>query len=1297
MPADRTPPTADDAAAPSATGSIVTFYSFKGGTGRTMALANLGWIMASQGLRVLVVDWDLEAPGLHRYYHPLLIDPELSGTPGLIDLLRGYVDQALPRAGEAPGLGPREWLAEPGHLDRYLCGLALDLPAGGRLDLMPAGRQDSAYSAAVTSFNWRSFYTRNDIRGAEFLTALREQWTSSYDYVLIDSRTGVSDTSGICTVLMPDTVIDCFTMSAQSIRGGVDAAHSIADSDVRDIRVFPVPMRVEEAERSGLAAGRDFVREAFAPYLERWLSGERAETYWRDVEVPYKPFYAYEEVPATVADRPRQHRSLLSAYERLAAWLTDGRVRELRPVPDRVRRRLYAAYLRPGRTRSRQVYVSYAPGDRMWAEWAVAALTGFGYVATLRSAATPTEPSGALPEVDGPLDGDGRMLALLSPEYLALPRAGELWRRSGEGEEGALAAVSVAAVPLPDPFDSRAVVELASCQAESAESRLFELLGPPPGAGRWVEAEESAAPSARFPGSRPVVCSLPQRDPAFTGRAVLLDRLRDGFTGRPAGTPVQVLYGMGGVGKSQTAVEYAHRFAAGYDVVWWVRAEQPADIPQQLADLAEVLGLPVDGDVQQAARGLLDHLAHARPHARWLLVYDNAEDPDQLTSWLPAGTTDGHVLVTSRNRRWARHPGRVEVEVFDRVESVRLVGRFNPAIDPLDAGRIAERLGDLPLAVGQAARWLQETPMPVASYLQLLDEELTEVLDRPIPGGGQAAVAATARIVGTDLRRVSPPAVRLLELCGFLGPDAIPIELFYSGPAIKAIGPPQGEDERLAIGDILRIVDQYGMVRYDARGGGTLGVHRIVQAVLRDQVDPADRPSVRAAVHRALALVGAGDPDQAADWPRFAMLLPHLGPSGAVESADPDVRQWIRGSVRYLWQRGLLEAARDLATRALEHWDEAGLPTLFLRVELANVRRLQGAAQDAYRIDRAAWEQLTALLGPEHLKTIAAAGGLGGDLRQLGRYREAQELDRRTLSAAERSLGPAHPRTTMMINNLALSDFLAGDLHSALARHAEALRRQRAVLGGDSLYTLSSVVNHARDLRELGRYEEALTLLTDAVERYRARYGEDHDGTLKALRHLGAVLLRLGRHEEARAADEEAHRRLLARHGADHPETAAAAGHLAADLAASGETDRAIALAREVSGYHRARLGDEHPTTLLAAGNLAVLLRRSGRAEEAAELSGRALEGLRAQLGGRHRYVGVTMLNHANSLVDAGDPAAARELGERAAAVLAESLGSDHPYSRAAVRNLTLNQEIGGVGAPGAAERVDIFVETPPV
>ncbi|MFF8769617.1 FxSxx-COOH system tetratricopeptide repeat protein [Kitasatospora sp. NPDC015120] len=1313
------------ALAPPDTGTVVTFYSFKGGTGRTMALANLGWILASQGLRVLVVDWDLEAPGLHRYYHPLLVDPELHATDGLIDMLRAYVDEALPGPGRrGPGPDPRDWLAAPGRLEQYLCGLALDLPDGGRLDLMPAGRQNAAYSAAVTSFNWRSFYTRTDIRGAEFLYALREQWTGSYDYVLIDSRTGVSDTSGICTVLMPDTVVDCFTLGAQSIRGGVDAARAIVDADERDIRVLPVPMRVEDAERAGLAAGRDLAHDAFAPYLDRWLDPGRRAEYWRDVEVPYKPFYAYEEVPATVVDRPQQDRTLLAAFERLADWLTDGRVRELRPVPDQARRRLYAAYLRQGRTRSRQVYVSYAPKDRIWAEWIAGTLSGFGYLATLHSAAVPLDPGPAqaapLSEAAAPLDGDGRLLALLTAEYATLPRAREIWRRftteGPVGESGGLLAVRIAAPeqPAPPQFAGHRALDLATGSAEQAEAQLFELIGPPPGAGRWRDSGEfTLSRLPRFPDGRPAVQDLPPRLPTFTGRMRLLEAVRDGFTGDAGAAPVQVLYGIGGVGKSQTAIEYAHRFAAGYDVLWWVPAQQPAVIPQKLAELAPALGLETDGDVTRTARAVLEALGSGRPHRRWLLIFDNAEDPELLDPWLPATGPDGHVLVTSRDRRWARRPGRTEVEVFDRAESVELVRHFNTGVERADAERIAELLGDLPLAVGQAAAWLQETPMPAATYADLLDETLTDILDRSVrsgiePGGGgrateeganASATAATWRIAGSDLRRINAPAARLLEICGFLGPDAIPIGLLYSPPVIEAIGLPTGSsDHRLAVGDILRTVNQFNLARYD-QAAGTLVVHRIVQALLREQVGEADRERVRAVAHRALALADPGDPDAPHNWPWYAELLPHLRPSGADESTDPAVRQWIVNSVRYLWQRSLNDAGRELAERVLARWREIGplgvgpdVKVQLLRVQLGNIQRTQGLVREAYATDRDAFERLTGLLGREHQETIPAAMSLGGDLRHLGRYHEARELDEQTLTAARRLFGADSRRALMAENNLAVSIMLTGDFAGALAVHESLYHRKLEVFGKRSPYTILGGVAYGLALCEAGRPEEALSRLDKAVRRSRQALGEEHDETLRARRFRCAVLRRLGRLPEALGEIEDVHRQLMERYGADHPGTAAAAGSLSATLSALGDTGQAVELAEESYLYHRDHLGAGHPMERVAAGNLAVALRRAGQSEEAKALSGRVLEDLTGLLGEHHPYVGTARLNRANDLARAGRSAEALALAEAAAELLAGRFDPDHPDVLAATANVALALAAVGETARAAELRVRTLV-----
>ncbi|HZB32484.1 MAG TPA: hypothetical protein VE465_20165 [Streptosporangiaceae bacterium] len=318
---------------------IITFYSYKGGTGRSMGLANTAWILASHGLRVLAVDWDLEAPGLHRFFHPFLPDRELRTSPGLIDLFWEFATAAVePGVSQKPGWHQRLAVIEP-----YAMSVEHRFPGPGTIDLVPAGRQDHTYSSLVTSFDWNNFYER--LGGGGFLEALKRNIRERYDYVLIDSRTGLSDTAGICTVQLPDILVNCFTMSTQAIDGAAAVAASVQRQRQGDeLRMFPVPMRVEDGEHDKLEASRDYTRDRFGRFLSHVADPER---YWGEVEVPYRSFYAYEEILATIGDRPRQENTVLAATERLVGHLTDGRVTRLGPVLSaRERRRLLDLFQR---------------------------------------------------------------------------------------------------------------------------------------------------------------------------------------------------------------------------------------------------------------------------------------------------------------------------------------------------------------------------------------------------------------------------------------------------------------------------------------------------------------------------------------------------------------------------------------------------------------------------------------------------------------------------------------------------------------------------------------------------------------------------------------------------------------------------------------------------------------------------------------------------------------------------------------------------------------------------------------
>ncbi len=1296
---------------PAGPGKIVTFYSYKGGTGRTMALANVGWILASAGHRVLLVDWDLEAPGLHRYLHPLLVDPELRASNGLINMVQSYVRTVLsPQEpavrSTAVGGGPEQsrpaasatatatteaddWLRAAADLTPYTIGLLLELPSGGRLDFLPAGRQSAAYSAAVTSFNWHTFYDQRG--GGHFLQALRDEMISKYDYVLIDSRTGVSDTSGICTILLPDILVDCFTMSVQSIRGGVDAAAAVQRSAPRPIRVLPVPMRVEEAETERLEAGRDFSRVEFGPFLS-WLEDEEHARYWGEIEIPYKAFYAYEEIPATVADRPRQERSLLTAFERLTEWISEGRVRRLAPLPADRRAELRNAYLRVPRTQPTWIYVSYAPRGRMWAEWAAEALRSVGYQVSLHSTVGPV--GGVLPEVAGTLNGQGRVLAVLSPEYEAQPRVAAIrFQLSGHETAGGPGLIAVRVQELApgaaEPYLDSMAPDLSRYGAAEAFDQLVAVLGLPPGR-RFQDGPAlpvgTSLPS--FPGSFRPTHRLPSRNLTFTGRGPLLERLRDHFTAGPtAPVPSQVLYGIGGVGKTQTALEYAHRYKAAYDLVWWIDAAQPDYIRSALADLAPHLDLEAGEDKRGTAEAVLRALGQGRPYKRWLLVYDNAGSPTGLDGLIPEGPPGGHVLVTSRDRAWVSSAGRaeveVEVEVFTRAESVELLHTFSPRLAAEDAEQVARELGDLPLAVGQAAVWLSQSTMSVEVYLARLRARPTDILDDTSlpPKEYPNSAARTWKMAVEELRELNRAAVEMLEICSFFGPDPIPMRLLYSRAVTRALTMDDDDSrDEMAVAQLLRALSRFGLARSD-QGTETLTVHRLIQAVIRDGVGAQRWTELRGVVHMALADANPGNPEATTDWDEYDELLPHLEPSRAAADPNPEVRRLITDSVRYLWKRSLYGTAADLAVRTLEQWGrpdfQGGGPddvhTLLLRTQLGNVLRSQGRLTEAYELDANVLRRFTEAKGAEYPATLAAAGNVGADLRALGRYREARELDRHTCEVALREFGEDHQRTLMYLNNLGISEYLAGDRRAALELHRSAYERQRRNQGSMKPRTLNLANNYARDLREAGELAEALQLLETTTRLYQQVLGDGHSDTLRARRNLAVALRRDGRYGEAHDIDQDSYNRLLLAHGADHYDTLAVTCNLAGDFAALGENTQALNLAERALARYMVYLGEDHPVTLVCASNLAVYLRRLGRLEEALAVSGRTMAQLRTALGESHLFTYSCMLNHANDLAAAGRIQEAADLETAVREGLPPVLGPDHYDVIAATSNLSLS------------------------
>ena len=256
---------------------------------------------------------------------------------------------------------------------------------------------------------------------------------------------------------------------------------------------------------------------------------------------------------------------------------------------------------------------------------------------------------------------------------------------------------------------------------------------------------------------------VPPNNPHFTGREELLLALRSqlgaGFT--TALVPI-TLYGMGGVGKTQIAIEYAYRFAADYELVCWISGQVPSQLRSGLAALAPHLGIPAlaDGDQEATLEAVKEALRLGEPYSRWLLIIDNAEQPEEVMRYLPP--TGGHRLITSRNQAWDELAETFHVPQFTRDESIRLIQRRGKNISEEDADRLAERLGDLPLAIEQAAAWQAQSGMPVERYLALLQTRMTALLKENTPRGYPLDIVAAWTVAFEHLQDEAPEAAALV-------------------------------------------------------------------------------------------------------------------------------------------------------------------------------------------------------------------------------------------------------------------------------------------------------------------------------------------------------------------------------------------------------------------------------------------------------------------------------------------------------------------------------------------------------
>ncbi len=859
---------------------------------------------------------------------------------------------------------------------------------------------------------------------------------------------------------------------------------------------------------------------------------------------------------------------------------------------------------------------------------------------------------------------DERTLAVLSPAYLesafCQPEWAAAFAEDPTGEKGKLIPVRVAECEPKGLLKAMIYIDLVGANETTARQQLIDGLKK----GRLKPASQPAFPgtgssngSSRegpaFPGGLPPVWTVPfPPNPFFTGREGLMKELAGHLESgqNVAVTQPAVVHGLGGVGKTQMASAYAYEHRACYDAVLWVFADSPEALRTNLAGLAkpEALNLPEaqERDVRVQTDAVVMWL---RTHSRWLLVLDSVDSPEAaqaMHSLLPTSLA-GHVLVTTRLTHWPLAFFLLEVSVLPLpVATEFLLARTKHGITSAggveaDAERLAEELGCLPLAMEQAAAYIQHRRITFAGYLRRLEELPERILSEKVVGGTdyERSVMETWLITEQSL---SPLARTILRLAGLLAPDAIPRELFIENPEVLAeatgvLCKEMGWAEEAActpadVEDALVSLSDYSLIVLSAK---TFLCHRLVQKVQSERISADAR---QAWTEFAVRLVDAYAPVESHDartWPVWDVLRPHV----EWVIARSDERGVARHAGRltnllslYLYGRAMFDLAEP-----------------FMRRTLA--------------IDVKAF-------GTEHPNIAASLNNLAQLLKATNRLVEAESLMRQALAISERAFGTEHPTVATGLNNLVVLLQATNRLKEAGPLMRRALVIDEKAFGTEHPTVATDLNNLAQLLQVTKRLKEAEPLMRRALAIDEKAFGTEHPTVATDLNNLAALLQATNRLKEA----EPLMRRALAidekAFGTEHPEVATDLNNLAQLLQDTKRLKEAEPLMQRTLAIDEKAFGTEHPTVARDLNNLAALLQATNRLKEAEPLMRRALAIDEKAFGTEHPTVAISLSNLALLLQATNRPKEAEPLMRRALAIDENAFGTEHPTVAIRLNNL---------------------------
>jgi tetratricopeptide (TPR) repeat protein len=782
------------------------------------------------------------------------------------------------------------------------------------------------------------------------------------------------------------------------------------------------------------------------------------------------------------------------------------------------------------------------------------------------------------------------------------------------------------------------------------------------------------------------------RNPFFTGREEILETLHAQLSTDQAVALAQssALHGLGGIGKTQIALEYAYRHALEYSAVFWIGAETDEQIITSLLRIAEMLQLPGRDDKDQQ-RVVVAVQRWLSTHGQWLLIWDNVEDLALLDRFLPS-VRQGAILITTRCQALGTFAQGLDLLPMEQEEGMLFLLRRAKVLEPeatreqmrqltvrmplqyAAAAELIETMGGLPLALDQVGAYIEETGCSLSGYLQRYEQQHARLLNQR---GGLGtdhpqSVTATFLLTMEQLEREQCLAADMLRVCALLHAEAIPAELFgegsiHLGPGLEPLAAdPSQLDQSIAA--LLRL----SLVRRHPETE-TLSLHRLVQVILREDMSEQVRATwQRRLIHTLNVLFPEVTSESTADvWKQCERFLPHV--LAVATQMDQEGDQALVGmlgkAADYLCERVQYEQARPLYERAV-HLGEQVLgpqhPNLaYPLTGLATLYRGQGKFEQAEPLYERALSLREQALGPEHPLVTHPLIGLAILYAEQGKFEQAEPLYKRALSLREQALGPEHPLVTHPLIGLAILYKNQGKFAQAESLYERALFIRAQAHGPEHPQMSRLQYNLARLYQEQGKYEQAEPLFRQALRIEEHTWGPEHPNVFYPLSGLAILYQEQGKDEQA----EPLFRRTLdlaeRAWGPEHLQVAYPLYHLAILLQRRGKYEQAEQLAQRALCVAERAWGPEHPQTAHPLNSLAILYTEQGKFEQAEPLYERVLSIREQHLGQHHPETAQTLHDLALFRQKQGNLSEAISLTERTLRIRSQSLGDAHPKTAA--------------------------------